>query len=1252
MLGGFGSLASGSKPGSGASHPRASSGPYKQTASNTNAQSQIGAQDDGDDSDPDLPPGMRGAIDKETYLRMRDEFDALKRGIEPGRPFDPGARGRAIERMEGQESELTGKGSFLSSLAISLGLNLNAGATWTAIGPAPLGNPGSSVSGRVTTVVVDPANSNIVYLGAAQGGVWRSLDGGITWTSIFDSAQSMAIGALALAPSDHTILYVGTGEFNGCGSCFFGAGLYRIDNADTSATLVGPINPSQTIGNLTYNIFSGRSISKILVHPTDPNTIFVATGSGVGGSGGNQLGGIPPVGTLGVYRSTNATAPAASVTFQKLVVNTDNSFDNPPTGSDTISDMVMEPGNPDHILVGVIGFNGSSSGVYQCTNALAPSPTFIQTLALPLLTTGKGIRVQLAINKVGSTVTAYAATSEVPTINSSCAGAPSNPGTGAVRKSIDGGASWSAQLSGGQGFCSGQCFYDMPIAVDPNDADVVYIGGQTSGTCGRVVGKSIDGGNSFASDSSGLHADDHSLFFDGVGNIYTGNDGGVWKRSSSSAAGSAWTNLNNAPLSTLQFESVAVHPIDRNITIGGTQDNGTELQQTTSGSWTNSVGGDGGYTLIDQSATDNINVTMYHTFFFNGGSSGTQIEYQRASTVGGGWTSLGCFGSNPHNGINCTDNVLFYSPMALGPGSPNPVYLGSDRLYRSADRGTTNTVVSQASITNPGGAGTPISSIAIAPQDDNYRLVGMQTGRVFATSTGSSTLVEITGSFPTNPSGSSNRFVGRAIIDPSNKDVAYVAFSFFAPAGQGVWKITNLGAAAGSSPVSPVWTAAGNGIPSIPINAFAVDPANSNNLFAGTDIGVYYSTDGGANWAPFGTGLPRAAVFDMKIQDTNRILRVATHGRGMWEISIGATPPPTVRLTATDFPVNENVPAGFVTVSVFREGDATSAASVNYATSDTAGLTVCSQGGTGKASERCDYATSLGTLSWAAGEAGTKSFNIPIINDAIVEGNEVFNVTLSNPIGVSLGTPSTATVTILDDDSNPSAPNPIDGVDFFITQQYIDFLGRMPDQGGFTNWQNTLAPCPNGGFGEPPASNCDRLHVAAGFLQSAEFLNRGYFAFRFYMVAYHQPPTYAQFIPDMAQVGGSKSLAEEEAAKVAFANAFVLQSSFTTKYPSLSGQALAEGLLQTAGLPAGSYNAGAQTNGQILRGIAESQAALDKFLTEGTVSIQYFAFLRRDPDTIGYQNNVTTLNANPSNLRHMIFIFIYSSEYRGRFGTP
>jgi hypothetical protein len=358
----------------------------------------------------------------------------------------------------------------------------------------------------------------------------------------------------------------------------------------------------------------------------------------------------------------------------------------------------------------------------------------------------------------------------------------------------------------------------------------------------------------------------------------------------------------------------------------------------------------------------------------------------------------------------------------------------------------------------------------------------------------------------------------------------------------------------------------------------------------------------------------------------------------------------SVQLSLADYPVTEG--ASRVDISVTRIGNVSSAASVNFATSDTSSLNAACSDVTGKASERCDYATSLGTLSWAAGDAGTKTFAIPIINDALVEGTETFNVTLSNPIGVNLGATTTATVTIADNDSNPPGPNPIDGVDFFITQQYIDFLGRMPDAGGFANWQNTLAPCPNGGFGENDNPNCDRIHVAAGFFQSDEFLNRGYWAFRFYMVSYNQRPTYAQFIPDMAQVGGPKSPAQEEASKVAFADAYVQRPEFVAKYPGLSGQPLANALWQTAGLPGSPITAGSLTKGQILRTIVETSASLNQFLVDGTVAIQYFGFLRRDPDTIGYQNNLATLRSDPNNLRHMIFIFIYSTEYRGRFGTP
>ncbi len=220
--------------------------------------------------------------------------------------------------------------------------------------------------------------------------------------------------------------------------------------------------------------------------------------------------------------------------------------------------------------------------------------------------------------------------------------------------------------------------------------------------------------------------------------------------------------------------------------------------------------------------------------------------------------------------------------MALGPGTPNTVYFGTDRLYRSADRGDHMTVVSGAPITS-----SPISTIGISPQDDNYRIVGLQSGQIWATSTGSSGLVNITSSsFPANPASVTNKFVGRAVIDPNNKDVAYVAFSYYATAGQGIWKITNFGAASGATPVSPNWIAAGNGIPSVPINALVVDPTNSNYLYAGTDIGVYTSIDGGAFWFPYGTGLPRSAVFDLALQSPHRILRAATHGRGIWEVPI------------------------------------------------------------------------------------------------------------------------------------------------------------------------------------------------------------------------------------------------------------------------------------------------------------------------------------------------------------------------------
>jgi len=1207
-------------------------------------------EESADELDPDMPPGTR--LDRETYLRLRDEYNGLRRGVEPGHFFDPSARGRAIRQLDRQER--------FQKLEAMMAPESFMGGSWTSIGPAPL--PNGPFSGRITSIAVDPTNPNVIYLGAAQGGVWRTTNGGASWTAIFDLAESMAVGALAIAPSDHTTLYVGTGEYNSCGDCFFGAGLYRIDNADTTATLIGPINPTQTIGNLTYPIFKGRSITKILVHPNDPATIFVATGRGASGMGGNAMGLVPAIATRGIYRSTNATSPTSLITFQKLVVTTNNSFDSPQSGDQDIADMAMEPGNPDNILASAVGLGSLPSGIYRTTSALSTG-AFTQVLALPV-----GTRVNFAIHRAGASVTVYAATSETPTNTPGC----TTTNSGAIRKSFDGGATWSGHLSGGGGFCSGQCSYDMPIAVDPVDANLVYIGGQISSTCGGVVRKSVNGGNSFANDSTGLHADDHSLVFDGAGNIVTGNDGGIWRRSATAIVGSIWTNLNTAPLSTLQFEGLAVHPTDQFLTIGGTQDNGTEMQQGASGSWARTSGGDGGYALIDQSSTDTANATMYHTFNFSGGTNGMQVGYERSLNGGANWTRIGCF-VTPANGITCTDNTIFYAPMALGPGTPNTVYLGTDRLYRSTDRGNTHTVVTPLGL-------SPITSVAISPQDDNYRVLGTLVGDVWATSTGSATMVQLTSpSFPTNPSGSVNRFVGRVAIDPNNKDVAYVAFSFYAPAGKGIWKITNLGAAAnGSSPATPNWTAAANGIPSIPINALVVDPTDSSRIFAGTDIGVYSSSDGGTNWAPFGTDLPRVAVFGMAIQPTSRILRVATHGRGMWEISL-APADTTFQLSAFSYSVSEG--AGAVNITVNRIGNTSNAASIDYLIGDQDTFTVNCAVKQHQAFKRCDLVNVLGTLNFAAGET-SKIFSIPIIDDSYAEGTETFEVSLFNPAGGNFGSPVAATVTITDNDST-DGPNPIlqtndAGIAFFVRQHYLDFLGREPEPG--EPWSNLLRNCSDQFNTNPnnPAAGCDRITVSSAFFGSPEFKDKGIYLIDFYRVSFNRLPDYPEFSKDLAAVTGTSAV-DTLARRAAFAAGFVQRGEFLGFYGGVSDTTFVNNLM--SGSRGQNYNlssittpdpanpdgpnkvtltnadlisrltAGTMTRGQVLRAIVQSdQITQNLEAVNAFVASQYYGYLRRAPDTVGFNGWVTYLRNNPSDFRTMVNGFENSQEYRARFG--
>jgi len=379
----------------------------------------------------------------------------------------------------------------------------------------------------------------------------------------------------------------------------------------------------------------------------------------------------------------------------------------------------------------------------------------------------------------------------------------------------------------------------------------------------------------------------------------------------------------------------------------------------------------------------------------------------------------------------------------------------------------------------------------------------------------------------------------------------------------------------------------------------------------------------------------------------------------------------SVQLSGWTLNVDEG--ARFAAVTVVRAGDLTRTASVRYSTSDTTVLHDCMIA-EGTASQRCDYGATVGTIQFPIKEyerfgESRETIFIPIVDDAFVEGNETFYVSVESPTGANLGgsfySPSgvllsgatTTTITVNDNDAVPASQNPIDSVNSFVTQQYIDFLGRLPDTIGFANWTNTLGNCPNGGFGEFDNPNCDRVHVSAGFFLSDEFRERGYFAYKFYEVGLDRRPTYVEFVVDRALVGGPQSPELEAISKTAYTDAFVRREEFKNRYDALSNSEYVDALERNAEVTLTdkatlvlALDTTQKTRAQVLREIVESQPVTDKFFIRAFVAMQYFGYLRRDPDAIGYDNWVNTLTADPNNLRHMIFGFIYSDEYRQRFG--
>ena len=384
-------------------------------------------------------------------------------------------------------------------------------------------------------------------------------------------------------------------------------------------------------------------------------------------------------------------------------------------------------------------------------------------------------------------------------------------------------------------------------------------------------------------------------------------------------------------------------------------------------------------------------------------------------------------------------------------------------------------------------------------------------------------------------------------------------------------------------------------------------------------------------------------------------------------------PPALVLFGAANYNVAEQ--AGSATLTVTRSGDLSGTTTVGYQTVDDAADVGCADtvNNHGAAYARCDYATTLDTLTFAPGET-QKTINVPIVNDAHVEGSETFQVQLVNPLGASFGTPATTTVTITDNDA-AGQPNPVFTTPFFVRQHYLDFLAREPEQN--EPWSNVLNNCadPNNVDPNAPAAACDRLTVSAAFFGSPEFRLKGFYVFLFYRVAFDRLPAYNEIIPDLRAVTG-QTATEVFAKRAAFAAAFTQRAEFRNAYDGLADAAFVAALLaRYNNLPAittpdpanpdgtqkvtltqseltSRLAAHTLTRAQVLRAVVQSDEVNAQEFNKAFVAMQYYGYLRRTPEQAGYQAWLNYLNSHPTDFRTMVNGFMNSTEYRLRFGQP
>ncbi len=714
--------------------------------------------------------------------------------------------------------------------------------TWSFLGPELIDSldwSDGKASGRVSYILVNPLNPDVVYIAAAGGGVWKTTDGGTTWFQIGDNLPALTSGALAMNPYDTAVIFYGTGEMHYCGDCFIGDGLFKSTDAGNTWVKVAGVEDV------------GVYISRIIVHPNDTNRIILATNIGIRiSTDGGQT-----------WTSPNFDVPLGSGAY------------------DNMTDLVYRPDAPDTMFTLSTVGDADSGGVYVSYDG---GFNWTRINAFPYDGFNGFVRGQIAIAPSNPDVM-YVSFSDI------------YGELYAFYKSTDGGQTWTDITSDVPEYLCGQGWYDQALEVHPLDEDIVYAGGvhNYGSSCSYGLIRSTDGGNSWDEIAgSVIHPDIHDLAFSPSGDtLWVASDGGIWV---SYDGGDTWVNRNQG-LGITQFYTVSVNPVDNSLVLGGTQDNGTPIMYNGT-YWVEVDGGDGGAnTWLTQggSSVPDTFFTSYVMMLYVSRrrlTSGypepsNSLEDSDVGSNTGGWCRTFGWRTDCETAAWTTAPLLYDTLNGI-------LYAGTVRLYKSTDAGATWTAISDSLVANPGASSSYLLSVGITSSPDTI-YAGSNDGFVGFTPDGGLSWYDISPDWSAYPYAPS---IPDIQVAPTNGSEAFICIGdeWGYPS---IWPRVLYTNDAGNT-----WVDISGNLPAgyncwtIEV-FFASDPANQDTIiYIGTDRGVYYSRFDPGNptatsWSVYGLGLPSAVIYDLQLYTdaTDTLLFAATHGRGVW-VSAALTP--------------------------------------------------------------------------------------------------------------------------------------------------------------------------------------------------------------------------------------------------------------------------------------------------------------------------------------------------------------------------